>query len=76
MIIDLILNRKDGDNYDPHNFYLEVMDYEALFNFDRSISYAMDHLEEAQVKRALCDYITNNNYNENIKDYIKSVNWL
>lgn len=76
MIIDLILDRKEGVMYTPKQFYNDVMVYESLFDMGYPISRALDYGNEKQVKKALCDYITNNGYNENIKKYINSVKWL
>lgn len=76
MIIDLILDRKDGEPYNPKDFYTNVLAYEDTFNFEPAISKAMDYGEEEDVKRALCDYINRQNYNPSICDYINSVNWL
>ena len=75
MIIDLILDRKDGFAYNAHDFYCDVMDYENDFNFNPIISRAMDSGTEKDVKNALCKYIKDNNYNPEICDYINSVKW-
>ena len=42
MIVDLILDRKDGEPYNAHDFYVNVMGYEAIFGMDFSISRALD----------------------------------
>ena len=76
MIIDLILDRKEGEPYNPKDFYTNVLAYEDVFKFEPTISKAMDYGEEEDVKRALCDYINRQNYNPSICDYINSVNWL
>ena len=57
--------------YDPHKFYVRMMEYEA-----DDITRAMDSRTEDDVKKALCDYITRNDYNPAICDYIRSRNWL
>lgn len=73
MIIDLILDRKDGYRYNAHEFYGEVMEYgEVGFEITR----AMDEGTEEDVKNALCQYIDENEYNPEIKKYINYVNWL
>lgn len=92
MVIDLILDRKDDDKlikegythvklwngkvreltYNPHKFYRMCMMYDE----GKSITYAMDYLENEDVQKALCDYINNQGYNPNICDYINSVDWL
>ena len=83
MIIDLILDRKDNlsegftDDYNAHDFYTDCMSYSGIFNgIADGITRAMDGGTEADVKNELCRYITNNDYNPGICDFIKSVNWL
>lgn len=76
MIIDLILDRKDGVEYDERDFYHDVRRYEETFNFEPSISLAFDYGFNEDIKEALCKYIDENEYNEDVKDYINSVNWL
>ena len=86
MIIDLILDRKDGlmsyiengklityTEYSPKKFYNEVIQYGEI-GWD--IAAALDSGEEEDVKRTLCDYIKEEEYRLSICDYIKSVNWL
>lgn len=82
MIIDLILDRKDfgavfTDNgsvkYNANDFYRAIFDYGEI-GFD--ITRALDCGTEQDTKRALCDYIDNEQYNPDIKDYINSVDWL
>ena len=73
MIIDLILDRKDGVHYEPARFYYGVMYYgEVGFG----ITAAMDGGTEEDVKRELCKYIKDNEYNMELCEYINSVNWL
>ena len=45
MIIDLILDRRDGRHYSAHDFYLEVRKYERLGvgTHGEDISLAMDY---------------------------------
>lgn len=81
MIIDLILDRKDGEEYgelyDPHLFYRECMQYNRVFTgIADGITRAMDFGEEHDVQRELCNYITENGYNPAICEYINSRNWL
>lgn len=77
MIIDLILDRKDGQAYRAENFYRETSGYVAGFNgFGGDILDAMDGGTEQDVKNALNKYITEGEYNPKISDYINSVNWL
>ena len=74
MIIDLILDRKGGSSYKVKEFYDNVMAYEE--GTDYEISRALDGGTEKDVKKALCDYIINNDYNPKICNYINKVTWL
>jgi hypothetical protein len=71
MVIDLILDRKDGKPYNAKEFYNQVTLYR-----DYVIAEALDNGENKDVQKALCDYIEHNGYNPKIKDYIKSINWI
>lgn len=73
MIIDLILDRKDGQPYTPHDFYFDCLRYGRIGD---AITRALDQGTESDVKKALCAYIIRNEYNPAICDYVKSVNWL
>jgi hypothetical protein len=73
MIIDLILDRKDGVKYNPRAFYSDCMGYGRV---GYGITRALDNGTEQHVKQALCKYIDDNDYNLTIKDYINSVEWL
>ena len=79
MIIDRILDRKDNakdygfDEYSPHDFYFDVLVYGRIGD---NITIAMDYGTEEDVKKALCDYVIDNEYNPDICNYINSVNWL
>jgi len=76
MIIDLILNRKDGYEYSARDFYYDVLGYRDIWpELSDPITKAMDSGTEADVRRELCKYI-NNGYNPKIKKYINSVNWI
>jgi len=76
MIIDLILDRRDGSPYNPISFYKDCKDYEDTFNFGFSISDEMENGIEQFVKLLICRYIMENGYDPEICDYINSVNWL
>lgn len=77
MIIDLILDRKDGKEYVPGDFYTGVMGYLDVFpEIVMPIAEAMDYGEESDVQRELCAYVENGEYSRDICDYIKSVKWL
>lgn len=79
MIIDLILDRKDGVEYNPHEFYNKVRKYES-YNMsslpDNTISIAMDYGTNEDVKKVLCEYIIEGGYNPKICDYINSQQWI
>ena len=77
MIIDLILDRKDGIEYNAREFYLQVQSYGEVFgNIAYDITRAMDEGDEEDVKRELRHYVIEQGYNPAICDYIDSVNWL
>lgn len=77
MIIDLILDRKDGSPYNAREFYWDVLQYESIFDFDcYGISRAMDYGTNKDVQNALCKYIREQQYNPNICDYVKTQDWL
>lgn len=73
MIIDLILDRKDGVPYDAREFYNSVMEYGRV---GWGITFAMDEGSELEVKAALCKYVMDECYSDKVCEYIISVNWL
>jgi hypothetical protein len=90
MIIDLILDRKDGINtevrggklytlkeYSARSFYNNVMNYYSVFpEIVKPIATALNGGEELDVKRELIRYILDNDYNPEIVNFIRSVDWL
>lgn len=81
MIIDLILDRKDNEQfncfgYDPKAFYNDCMEYDSIFGVGSKITMAMDYGDEKDVQKALCDYIDDNGYNPDIKNFINTHQWL
>lgn len=77
MIIDLILDRKDGQPYNPTYFYEEVKEYGEVWpEIAKPIMRAMLSDKSSEVQDALCRYVDEQDYNPAIKDYIRSVNWL
>jgi len=77
MIIDLILDRKDGSHYSPDRFYRDCLEYSAIFGgIGDDITRAMDFGTENDVRRAICRYVTDNGYNPAICKYVRSVNWI
>lgn len=73
MIIDLILDRKDGVPYDPAQFYRDVSCYGKI---GHGITRALDYGEDLDIRRELCAYIDREGYNAKIKRYVNSVEWL
>jgi len=73
MIVDLILDRKDGIEYNPEQFYSDAMQYGEVAD---EITRALDSGTETDVKKALCKYIKDNKYSSSICDYINSVSWI
>jgi len=78
MIIDLILDRKDGKPYNAKSFYNSIIDYSQTFpEIAFPIAEALDNGNNADVKRQLNDYLYINGYkNKSIFDYVNSVDWL
>lgn len=78
MIIDSILDRKDGRHYCAHDFYIEVRRYERLGvgTHGDDISIAMDYGDNRDVQHVLCQYIQRNGYQTDIEDYVKSQIWV
>lgn len=78
MIIDLILDRRDGmrrgeNSYKPHDFYFDCLAYGDI---SAGITQAMDGGTEHDVKRELIKYIVGNNYSLDIIDFILSAWWI
>lgn len=76
MIIDAILDIRDGHEYDARDFHEYVSESEAFFNSDWPISRAMDGGTNEDVQRELCAYIDANGYNPKIKSFINKFNWI
>jgi hypothetical protein len=75
MIIDIILDRKDGINYKAKNLYNYAMGCQDVAGAT-NIADSLDNGTDKQVKKALCHYIIDNDYDIDICKYINSVNWL
>ena len=73
MIIDGILDRKDGEPYDPKTFYNYCMGYGEI---SHGITRAMDSGSNRDVQEELADYIIENDYNRDIIEYIYSKDWI
>lgn len=77
MIIDLILDRRDGVAYDPALFAFDVNDYRETWpELAGPILAALSSKSETAVKKALCGYVLAAGYSPDICDYINSVSWL
>ena len=76
MIIDLILDRRDGCGYDPALFAFDVNDYNNIFHDAAGILAALVTKDENKVRAALCDYVRSEGCDPEICDYINSVYWL
>lgn len=59
MIVDRILDRKDGEPYDAKDFYNYCMEEQRIFGYyiGGEITRAMNARNNAQVQAALCKYI-------------------
>lgn len=77
MLIDMILDRRAGDEYSAKELYLYCQEEGAIFgDLYWNVARAMDWGEEKAVRVALCAYIVESGYNEAICEYVNSVNWL
>lgn len=77
MIIDLILDRRDGEPYDSKHFYDDVMSYRETWpELANPITSAMDGGTNEDVQVQLCNYIKSQGYNPEICDYVNSVEWI
>lgn len=75
MIIDAILDRKDGLPYNEEETLKYIYDESLMFGFDY-IGQALDYGDNAAVQDALAKYIIDNNYNPDLVEYVKSQIWL
>lgn len=75
MIIDVILDRKDGVEYDAREASKYMYDEAVIFEFDYLVR-ALDSGTNKDVQDALCKYIDKNDYNPDLKDYIRSQIWV
>lgn len=79
MIVDEILDRRDGSSFNPDRFREYVLEECRIFNFDIPFSSAFNEKDEKNkedlVKRCLILYIIENNYNINIISFVLAVKW-
>ncbi len=80
MIIDLILDRKDGEQYNAKDFYNRVMEYQNITpDASNAIGDALDGGLNQDVAYQLVKYTIDNGYDNidgDICKYINSQNWL
>lgn len=74
MIIDLILDRKDGQPYSPDAFAKRMERYGSLYAECFLNSFDTD--DEPSAKAALCDYVLANDYPQTLIPFIRSCRWL
>lgn len=77
MIIDKILDRYDNEKYgdfeyNAHDFYFDIFDYGRIGD---NITRAMDGGTEEDTQNALAEYITKNEYNPRIIDWVRQRVW-
>lgn len=76
MLVDLILDRRDGVSYSPSEFEEEVKEYCETFPSYIPVYDALINGSEDDVKEELCSYIDDEWHGSPlIKDYIRSVSW-
>lgn len=75
MIIDRILDRKDGVMYSPSDLYEYVVKDDGGV-ITENIAIALEVGNNRDVQNALCAYIVANDYNEEICAYINSTMWV
>lgn len=76
MIIDQILDRKDGCGYNAKEFYGYC---NGLHEHGNNIARAMDARTNEDVQAAICAYIVDHygrEYFADIREYINGCNWL
>lgn len=77
MLVDVILDRRAGDEYSARELYYYCQEEGAIFgDLYWDVARAMDEGDEKMVRDALCRYVIKGGYNTDICDYINSVNWL
>ena len=72
MIIDLILDRKNGIPYIAREFYNNVMQYGKI---GHDIASALDSGENGDVQFELAKYIKENGYDLSLIEYVNSFGW-
>lgn len=78
MIIDEILDRKEGKRFVPDEFKRYVLEESAIFGFKyfaEAYIKSNDIDKEYAVKCAIIKYIVENHYNINLIHFVLKVNW-
>ena len=77
MIIDLILDKRDDNDNEPltERAIKYLLDECDIFGFTE-IRRAVYSRNERAIKTALCEYIDNNEYNPDLKDFINNTTWF
>lgn len=84
MIIDLILDRYDGSNFDPVTMFKQCQDYGGFHGDMIATAYYNAFKRgdlcrrgaDAEIKRALKLYVIEQEYNLNILTFIDMCDWL
>lgn len=76
MLIDIILDRRDGAEYKASRLFAYLLEDGEVFPFYRDIARVMDEGMEEDVKETLCRYVTEHGYRRELCDYVRSVKWL
>ena len=74
MIIDTILDRRDGCAYsrDDMSYMHEEAETFGLVDLAR----ALDSGSDDDIRRELCRYIDDGGYRQDVKKYVNSVDWI
>lgn len=76
MLIDIILGRRDGEEYNARRLYSYLQKEGNVFPFYWDIARVMDEGTEEDVKETLCRYVKEHGYRQELCDYVRSVEWL
>lgn len=76
MLIDKILDRRDGEEYSPRDLYDYLQEEGEVFDFYWDFARIMDEGTEEEMQEALCEYVVAHGYRPELCDYIRSVDWL
>lgn len=74
MIIDTILDRRDGCAY-GHDDMTYMHEDAEMFGFS-DLACALDSGSDDDIRRELCRYIDDGGYLQDLKKYVNSVDWI